>query len=190
MRATWFVLTTAAAALVTAGCAGSSSGQGSAAAPTQQPAAAASAATVQAGPSAPAQMICSNEIAAAVKSVFVLTRSPARTHAWSGQTYRCDYRVGAGTLHLSVADYPDRAEGNAFFAALRARLPGAARITGPANFGFPAFQTPNGNVAFLKDGKTLRIDASALPAAVIPADLGRLGSASSTAAAVLECWTE
>jgi hypothetical protein len=189
MAATRFVLTTAAVALVAGGCAGSTSGGGPVAAPTRTAAVPASASAVPSGPSAPAQMICSDEIAAAVQSVFTLKALPPRTHSWSGRTYRCDYQVGAGTLHLSVADYTDRATGNAFFAALRGRLPRATRITGPANFGFPAFQTPDGNVAFLKDGKTLRVDASALPAAAIPADLGRLGAASSTAAAVLECWT-
>ena len=91
---------------------------------------------------------------------------------------------------MTVRDDTNLAAGSAYFAALRSKLAGAKPIGGGANFGFPAFSTPNGNVAFLKDGKTLLVDASGLPDDVVPSDFTRLDAAYSAAAAVIECWTE
>jgi hypothetical protein len=142
------------------------------------------------GPSAPAQMICGNEIRQAVKLTFGLLQMPTPTHNWSGQIFSCNYALRGGTLVLSVEDSSDLKSGDAYFARLRTRLAGAQLIDGPLNFGLPAFQTANGNVAFLKDGKTLRVDASGLPDASLPLGASRQATAYAIAAAVVGCWTE
>ena len=56
--------------------------------------------------------------------------------------------------------------------------------------GLPSFATPDGNVAFLKDGKTLRVDASGLPATTLPQGSSNGEVAYAVAAAVVGCWTE
>ena len=143
-----------------------------------------------AGPSGAAQMICSDEIRDAVVRSFRLVRPPASSHGWAHHLYRCTYRLPRGDLRLSVYDAVDEATGTTHFAELRSELDGATSIKGMQSFGFPAFQTEDGNVVFLKDGKTLRVDASAVPAAALPAGFSAEQSAYSVAAAVLACWTE
>jgi hypothetical protein len=142
------------------------------------------------GPSAPAQMICGSEIRAAVKLMFGLLQMPSTTHTWSNQIFTCNYALRGGALVLSVEDSSDLKAGDAYFARLRERLPGAQLIDGPESFGFPAFQTADGNVAFLKDGKTLRVDASGLPDASLPLGASHQATAYALAAAVVGCWTE
>jgi hypothetical protein len=142
------------------------------------------------GPSAPAQMICGSEIRQAVKLMFGLLQMPSATHTWSNQIFTCNYALRGGALVLSVEDSSDLKAGDAYFARLRARLPGAQLIDGPENFGFPALQTADGNVAFLKDGKTLRVDASGLPDASLPLGASHQATAYAIAAAVVGCWTE
>ena len=59
-----------------------------------------------------------------------------------------------------------------------------------ANFGFPAFETRRGDVVFIKDHKTLWVDASRLAPERLPADLTPADVAYGVAAAVIGCWTE
>lgn len=190
MRTTHLVATAVAAALLTAGCGTSDPGRGTAQPQKVTRSDAALSDAAQTGPSGPAQMICSDEIARAVKIDFQLSRRPARTDAWADQVYRCDYTVGDGTLHLSVKDDTDLAAGAAYFAALRAKLPGAELLSADENLGFPAFETTDGGVVFIKDGKTLRVDVSDLPDAAIPDGFTRRDMAYGIAAAVISCWTE
>ncbi len=145
-----------------------------------------------ADPSAPAAMICTNEIKDAVKRTFALSETPATTDRWAVDTrlYTCDYRLPGGTFSLSVQDATDATSGRAAFDALRRDLPSAVTLRGLESFGFPAFATPSGEVAFLKDGKTLLVDASALPASSLRADYTRRDAAYSVASAVIACWTE
>jgi hypothetical protein len=59
-----------------------------------------------------------------------------------------------------------------------------------AGFGFPSFETPRGDVVFLKDHKTLWVDATRLARSDLPDGATRAHVAYGVAAAVIACWTE
>ena len=143
-------------------------------------------------PSQPARMICSDEIRDAVKRTFALTRAVTGTGSWEvgDRTYSCTYRLPGGTLRLSVQDALAETEGAAYFRTLRGRLPDGRTIRGVEGFGLPSLQTSAGQVAFLKDGKTLVVDASALSRSGLPKGYSRSEAAYSIAAAVVACWSE
>lgn len=143
-------------------------------------------------PSQPAKMICSAEIRDAVTRTFALPRPVTGTGSWNvgNRVYACSYRVPGGILRLSVQDALTRDEGAAHFRGLRGRLPGATAIRGVEGFGLPSLQTTAGQVAFLKDGKTLVVDSSGVRAAGLPRGYSRSESAYAIAAAVVACWSE
>jgi hypothetical protein len=143
-------------------------------------------------PSNPAAMICGPEIRAAVGRTFALTGKPVSTPHWStsDRVFSCTYQLPQGRLALSVQDSLDAKQGRTYFEGLRRRLSGATPLRGMENFGFPAFTTATGRVVFLKDGKTLQVDASALPARALPMGYSREDAAFSVASAVIGCWTE
>lgn len=143
-------------------------------------------------PSTPARMICSAEIQDSVRRTFAMPEAPGKSESWSrsSRIYSCTYQVPGGDLRLSVQDALDVTQGEAYFRGLRARLPSAHTIRGMASFAFPAVETPDGKVAFLKDGKSLMVDASSLKAADLPAGYTSAETAYSVAAAVIACWSE
>ena len=142
-------------------------------------------------PSQSASMVCGEEIQAAVVRTFALHSTPVHSSAWSDHLFRCSYRLPVGgTLQLSVKDLDAEPAGRAYFDHLRAALPSPRTIKGIAAFGFPAFQTRHGDVVFVKDHKTLWVDASRLPAADLPPGFTRTGVAYGVASAVIACWTE
>ena len=143
-----------------------------------------------AGPSETASMICGNEIRGAVRRNLDLANTPVGLHAWHQRLYNCTYEVEAGDLRLSVKDLDRPGPGRAYYNRLRHRLAGAADIRGLASFGFPAFETPQGDVVFIKDHKTLWVDATDLKTADLPADMTRQDVAYGVASAVIGCWTE
>lgn len=143
-----------------------------------------------AGPSSNATMICSSEIANAVKRNYALTDAPVGRHSWANRVYHCDYPLPHGTLKLSVKDLDQPGPGRAYFDSLRKRLGGAHAISGMQSFGFPAFETPNGDVVFLKDSKTLWVDASGVAESDVPSGFTRTSTAYGVAAAVIACWSE
>ena len=142
-------------------------------------------------PSEPAAMICGAEIQDAVKRTFAMSSKPSAANHWmrSTRVFTCRWSVPKGTLVMSVQDALDEKTGRAYFHQLKTRLDGAT-ITGMESFGFPAFRTADGDVAFLKDGKTLQVDATRLPAASLPKGFSRGEAAFSVASAVIACWTE
>jgi hypothetical protein len=144
------------------------------------------------GPSEPAAMICSDEIRTAVRTTFGLKRQPTPTRAWSAGdlTFTCTYRLPGGTLRMSVHDAPDERSGRPYFQRLSTTLGGATAIRGVQALGFPALETQDGHVAFLKDGKTLEVDATDVSTASLPQGLTRQQGAYGVAAAVISCWTE
>lgn len=144
----------------------------------------------QGGPSEAAAMVCSDEIADAVRRNLALDTPPEGTPSWDGEVFTCRYPVGAGTLRLSVRDTTGAAEGRAWFDDLRGRLPRARDIDGMQNFGLPAFETPRGDVGFLKDHKTLWVDATGVRRAALPPGFSRTAVAYGVAAAVVACWSE
>ncbi len=151
-----------------------------------------SAADMKAGraPSKTASMVCGAEIRGAVKRTFALSHAPSSTHTWSHRLFTCTYALPGGPLRLSVKDLTDRKAGRAHFDGLRSSLAGARRIAGMASLGFPSFETASGNVVFLKDGKTLRVDATRVSRSALPAHFSRQEAAYGVAAAVIACWTE
>jgi hypothetical protein len=144
------------------------------------------------GPSEAAGMICSREIAQAVQRTFGLSGLPQATDRWADQTYTCDYQLSASTLRLSVKDVDGTTAGRDFFDDLAHRLPGAVAIKGLQNLGFPALETPSsvGSVVFLKDHKTLWVDARRVASRDLAPGFSRTGAAYGVAAAVIACWTE
>jgi hypothetical protein len=144
-------------------------------------------------PSGTATMVCrEDEVRDAVRRTFGLTAQPARRERWSAdeRLLSCTYAVPGGPLLVSVQDATDAKVGKAWFDRLRSRLHGAHRITGMEGFGFPAYETAAGDVLFLKDGKTLHVDATRLSSASLPEGYDREGVAYSVASAVIGCWTE
>jgi hypothetical protein len=143
-----------------------------------------------AGPSASALMVCSSEIREDVAGVLAL-RSPApTTTSWARHQYTCTYRLPTGPLVLSVQDSTDVRVGRAYFDRLRARLAGARTIRGLASFGLPAAQTKDGRVIFLRNGKTLEVDARGLPPRIGPHRRSPADIAYAVAADVVGCWSE
>lgn len=141
-------------------------------------------------PSATASMICGAEIRGAVRRDLALGRAPVGRPWWSHRLFTCTYVLPGGDLRLSVKDLDAPDPGRAYFDALRRRLPGSLRIRGVASFGFPAFETARGDVVFLKDHKTLWVDASRLRSGDVPKGETRQDVAYGVAAAVIACWTE
>lgn len=145
------------------------------------------------GPSETASMVCTeDEIRVAVQKNLGLKREPTPAHIWSkaDRLYSCTYRVPGGTLLVTVQDAVDDTVGRRYYDKLRSSLPGAETIRGMENFGFPAFQTRSGNVVFIKDGKTLQVDPTALRRDALPAGFSRQDVAYGVASAVIACWTE
>ena len=142
-------------------------------------------------PSQTASMVCGKEIQAAVVRTFSLRATPAHSSTWSNQLFRCTYQLPSGaSLRLSVKDLNSEPAGRTYFDHLRSSLPAPRQIKGIAAFGFPAFETRRGDVAFIKDQKTLWVDASQVRASDLPPGFTRTGVAYGVASAVIACWTE
>lgn len=143
-----------------------------------------------AGPSPAAAMICSRETADAVRRNLALPADAPAADAWRPPTYRCDYALPHGTLHLSVRDLRPGARATAWFRGVQDRTHAAHRIKGLQALGLPAFEAPGGEVGFLKDGRTLVVDASGVARTDLPPGFTRTGVAYGVAAAVIACWSE
>jgi hypothetical protein len=144
------------------------------------------------GPSATAAMICSDETRDAVRRTFELSSAPRPADSWDRQQmlYTCRYDVHGSRLTLSVQDAMDVGTGRRYFDRLRSRLTDAHRIRGVQALGFPSYQSARGQVVFLKDGKTLDVDASRVPASALPKGFSRAEVAYGVASGVIACWTE
>ena len=140
------------------------------------------------GPSATAQMICSPEIRDAITTMLQLPAAPDSSSTYIKQLYTCTYHLSDGPLVLSVQDTTGVPAAQTYFDSLRRTLPGSQTLTGLASLGLPAFQTPGGTVVFLKDDKTLKVDATALPPTVGPNHQPRTDIAYQVATDVIACW--
>lgn len=141
-------------------------------------------------PSPSAQMICSTEIRRDVAQTFALSGLAPGTTTWHQQAFTCTYELPNGPLTLSVQDSADEATGMTYFSALRARDGSPPLLQGLEAFGLPSYETLDGTVVFLKDGKTLEVDATSLPAVAGPNDESRTDVAYAIAADVIGCWSE
>lgn len=143
------------------------------------------------GPSAAAQMICGGDVAQDVTRILGLVRHPESRAAWEEPVFTCTYDLKEGPLTLSVHDATDRQAGRAHFDAVRADLGETKSLKGMYGLGLPAYETDDGTVVFIRDGKTLRVDATALPGSLgTDEDMSQTELSYAVATSVLACWTD
>lgn len=142
------------------------------------------------GPSAAARMICTGQVVEDVTRVMGLERAVEPESSWTKPMFTCTFGLPAGPLVLSVHDAADPTTGEAHFRTLRASRADATPINGVYSLGLPAYETADGTVAFVKDGRTLEVDATALRGLPASQELTRTEIAYAVAASVLACWTE
>ncbi|MBM7847056.1 hypothetical protein [Arthrobacter roseus] len=144
-----------------------------------------------AGPSDAARMICSGQVFTNIEGIFGLEAEPEPSSSWTKPVFTCTYDIEGAPLVLTVHDATDEAVGKKHFDELQASSPGAESLKGMFALDMPAFSTGEGEVAFLKDGKTLHVDATKLPGKLGPeGDVTQSDTAYSVAMAVLACWTD
>ena len=143
------------------------------------------------GPSVAAQMICAGQVVTAVANVLGLGSEVSPSSSWEKPMFTCTYEIDGQPLVLSVHDATNQAEGEEYFVALQSSMDNAATMEGTLGLGMRSFSTGEGIVAFMRDGKTLLVDATALPAG-LGADKTTTQSqaAYAIATAVLVCWVE
>lgn len=145
------------------------------------------------GPSETAAMICTDEIEEAVVATLDLSQTPGKSDDWSDLLYTCTYALPTGDLVLTVKDSADEPSGMDYFDTLESRLDkevSVQPIRGLAGLGLPSYESRNGHVVFIKDGKTLHVDATDLPRDVGQAGQTRTEVAYQVATDVIACWSE
>lgn len=139
-------------------------------------------------PSAAAEMICSGQVVTSAAAILGIDGTVTPSSTWDAPLYTCTFDVDGAPVVLTVHDTTDPAAGRAHFDELQASL-GAHEIEGLLDLGLPSFSTGDGIVGFLRDGKTLVVDATALPDGFDHGSRNRDGAAYAMASAVLVCWT-
>lgn len=149
-------------------------------------------ASTRSGPSSAARMVCSQEIRSDIQRKLPTSAVPSGAATWANTNtiYTCTYRLPVGPLVLSVQDAANVIAGQKYFRSTRQIATGAQPLQGLAGLGLPSFQTSDGSVVFLKDGKTLTVDASRLPNRIGASHLSRTDLAYAIAADVVACWSE
>lgn len=143
------------------------------------------------GPSAAAEMICAGQVVTAVANILGLESEVSPSSSWEKPMFTCTYEIDGRPLVLSVHDAADEAEGEEHFAVVQNSVDDAAPIEGSLSLGMRSFSTGEGIVAFMRDGKTLMVDATALPAELgVDDSTTRSQAAYAIATAVLICWVE
>ena len=141
------------------------------------------------GPSEAAQMVCAGQVVTAITKILGLDAEPTPVPSWEAPEYSCTYDIDGKPLVLSVHDAADETVGEAHYADVRDGLENAEDIEGLQGLGLPSFSTSEGVVGFLRDGKTLLVDATALPAGLGPDGTRTQDQvAYAVASAVLTCW--
>lgn len=124
-------------------------------------------------------------------AALALDQTPEPRSAWDDPVFTCTYDLERGPLVLSVHDAADPDVGRDYFEELRAQLGDTASLDGMFGLGLPAYETGDGTAVFLKDGKTLQVDATGLPSRLGPVgSLSRSDLAYAIASSVVACWTE
>ena len=141
-----------------------------------------------AGPSQSARMVCSNEIRKDVAILLALPALPSTTSTWTNHVYTCTYRLDQGPLVLAVTESETAAAARGHFTNLQKHVRASQPIQGLESLGLPAFEAPNGTVAFVKDDKTLQVDTTRLPPLVGNPHFNRAHLAYTIATDVLGCW--
>lgn len=141
-------------------------------------------------PSPTAAMVCGSEIRDDLVTALQLSAAPSTTSTYVDRLFTCTYHLAQGPLVLSVMDTTDVPSATRYYDALRRELGNPRPLSGVASLGLPSVQTTSGVVVFLKDDKTLEVDASALPATVGPNHQTRADLAYQMATDVIGCWRE
>ena len=134
-------------------------------------------------------MICDGQVVTAIGSILQLEGDVTPSSAWQSPMFTCTYDIDGAPLVLTVHDISDADEGQQHFDERQASL-GASDIEGMLGLGLPSFSTGDGVVAFLRDGKTLTVDATALPDGFAGDATTQDEAAYAIASAVLTCWVE
>lgn len=145
------------------------------------------------GPSEAARMVCTGDVVDDVGRIMGRSRTPEPASSWQPPTFTCTFDLEQGPLVLTVHDATDQAAGMAYFQEQRTSAQGATPIKGVYSLGLPAFETSRGTASFVRDGKTLEVDATGLPARDDMGgqhDMSRSEIAYAVATSVLACWTE
>lgn len=144
----------------------------------------------QGGPSEAARMVCTGDVVDDVTRIMALTEPVRPTASWDAPDYRCTFDLDAGPLVLTVHDAADEAGGMVHFQQQRLSHRDATPIKGVYSLGLPAFETRS-TVSFVRDGKTLEVDAGALDAPLgSEGEMTRAELAYAVATSVLACWTD
>lgn len=151
---------------------------------------AASAEEVATGPSDAALMVCGKQTKDNISSILDLEAAPHTVTNWADKVFTCTYHLAEGPLVISVQESANPKSARNYFDALKSEVKNPTPIKGLANLGFPAYQTENGSVVFLKDNMTLHVDATDLPPAVGPEKIEPASFAYQTATTILACWKE
>lgn len=140
-------------------------------------------------PSPAARMVCSGDVAGDVERIAGLEEAPTRQASWTEPMYTCTYSLPEGPLVLSVHDALDPQSGRDHYETLRTTLDAPQDIVGMTGLGLPAYETDDGVAVFIKDNKTLEVDATALAEGLGPdGDMSRADIAYAMASSVLTCW--
>lgn len=141
------------------------------------------------GPSDAARMICAGQVVGDIAAILGVEGTLTPSSSWEKPMFTCTYEIDGKPLLLSVHDATDVSQGKKHFAQLQKSLDNAEEIKGMAGLGMPSFSTGDGIVAFVRDGKTLVVDATALPNGLGPNNSKTRGDAAyAVASAVLVCW--
>ncbi len=141
-------------------------------------------------PSASAVMVCGPEIRGDVTKILAPAHPPTTTTTWTDHLYTCTYHLPGGKLVLSVKESPNTASANAYFDSVRKELGTTTQLTAAQGLGNPGYESAGGTVVILKDGKTLRVDATGMPTASGPHKLSRAELAYEVASDIVGCWSE
>lgn len=140
------------------------------------------------GPSDSARMVCSAEVHRDIATALGLPTEPSSTSTWAGHLYTCTYALAGGPFVIEVKELPSVAAAHSYFGQMRRDLPAAQPLLGLASLGLPGYQTPNGTVIFLKDDKTLSVDAAAMNGPIGSQRVSRTDFAYQIATDILGCW--
>lgn len=143
------------------------------------------------GPSEAATMVCTGQVVDDVTRIMDLAAPVEPASSWAAPEFRCTFDLDQGPLVLTVHDATDETAGLAHFQQQRVSQEDARPIKGVYSLGLPAFETRRGTVSFVRDGKTLEVDASALRGRLDSAgEMSRGDLAYAVATSVLACWTQ
>jgi hypothetical protein len=135
-------------------------------------------------------MVCGGEVRGDISHTLANAALSPGTSTWADRLYTCTYLLPNGRLVLSVKDSASSRSGHRYFQVAHKRADEAQPLGGLLNLGLPSYGTPDGTVVFLKDGKTLKVDASNLHHQPGAQQRSPVDVAYAVAAVVIACWSE